>query len=286
MNRISCFSTHLISNKTSTQHEEVLYSIVNSGKTAVLTLNRPNRGNAYTNEMLAQLMDCLEKANNDMEINTIVITGAGEKAFCVGFDKELLSKIDGAPQSSRRDVSQTLLLQGSKPIICSINGACAGLGLVTALMADVRFCVEHCKFTTAFAKRGLIAEHGISYVLPRIVGTSRALDLLLSSRVVLSNEALQMGLVNQVYPTPKLCLEAALKYANDINTLCSPAAMAEMRQQVYSSWNSTSQEDYNNALQLMVKSFQHPDSAEGIASLVENRKPNFQGLKAGFIRNK
>lgn len=186
-----------------------------------------------------------------------------------------------------RDVAQVHALEIDKPIICSINGACAGLGLVAACMADVRFAsaTKDVKFTSAFVKRGLIAEHGISYVLPRIVGQSRALDLLLSSRVVQADEALSMGLVNKLYPDAESSLKAAVEYARDMVKYCSPVAMSEVRRQIYSSWGLTPREDAARADMLMKKSFKHPDFKEGVASLVEKRDPNFQGLKAGFIRD-
>ena len=188
--------------------------------------------------------------------------------------------------NTKRDVAQVHALEIDKPIICSIIGACAGLGLVTACMADVRFAsAKGVKFTTAFAKRGLIAEHGISYVLPRIVGQARAMDLLLSSRVVLSDEALSMGLVNKLYPDAETCLKESIAYAQEMVKFCSPVALAEIKKQIYSGWGLTPREDYARAETLMLKSFKHPDFKEGVASLVDKRDPKFQGIKAGFIRD-
>ena len=184
-----------------------------------------------------------------------------------------------------RDVAQVRALELDKPVICVVNGACAGLGFVAACMADLRFATKNAKFTTSFVKRGLVAEHGVTYTLPRIIGISRALDMLLSARVVSADEALGMGLVNQLYPDQESALKAAIEYARELIRFCSPAAMSEIRRQVYGGWHLTPREEALKADSLMRKSFRHPDFVEGVASLVEKRDPKYPGLKAGFIRD-
>lgn len=185
-----------------------------------------------------------------------------------------------------RDINQIQFLESDKPVIMCINGACAGLGFVTACMGDIRFAVQKAKFTSAFSKRGLVAEHAISYVLPRIIGMSRAMDLLLSSRVVMTEEAVAMGLVNQSFASCEEMMKHAIQYAENMADLCSPAAMAEMKRQVYGAWDKTPRAEAEQCNVLMLQSFSHPDSIEGIASLNESRKPNFPGLAAGYIRDK
>jgi enoyl-CoA hydratase/carnithine racemase len=161
-----------------------------------------------------------------------------------------------------------------KPVIAAINGPCAGIGLVLALMCDVRFVAVNAKLTTAFARRGLVAEHGISWILPRLVGPARALDLLLSGRVVLGREAVELGLCNRAAPA-EMVLEEALAYAHELATLCSPASMAQMKRQVYAALEQPLADALAEADRLMLASFAQPDFAEGVASFVERREPNF-----------
>src|SRR6202007_1348651 len=162
------------------------------------------------------------------------------KGFCAGADMQQLQQLSGASAAAvgangRARVErrpQTTPLTVPKPIIAAINGPCAGIGLVQALMCDIRFAAEGAKLTTAFARRGLVAEHGSSWMLPRLIGPARALDLLLSGRVVLAEEALAMGLVNRVLERDAL-VSAVMDYAKDLAANCSPSAMAAIKHQVY-----------------------------------------------------
>ena len=193
---------------------EVVQMQVEDG-VALLTLNRPERLNAWTTEMEHVYFALLEQCGADEQVRAIVVTGTG-RGFCAGADMQQLQELgDGTLIESAETVErrpQSLPLSIPKPIIAAINGACAGIGLVQALMCDLRFAAEGAKLTTAFARRGLIAEHGISWILPRLVGPARALDLLLSGRVVFAEEAQALGLVNRVYAPDRL-LDAALEYA-------------------------------------------------------------------------
>jgi enoyl-CoA hydratase/carnithine racemase len=149
-----------------------------------------------------------------------------------------------------------------------------------ALMCDIRFAAAGAKLTTAFARRGLIAEHGISWVLPRLVGTANALDLLFSGRVVLAEEGAAMGLVNAVHP-PEELLERTLEYARELATWSSPTSMAVMKRQVYEHLERGAAEALEESNQLMAESFGRPDFAEGVASFVEGRPPRFGSVSAG-----
>lgn len=289
MDRVCAIGLHL--NPTASVAEQeppILYETLSRGRVAKLELNRPHSGNAYTLPMLELLFDLVDRANADAKVVAIVITAKGSKAFCSGADKEMLAGISspGTYPVAKRSIQQVQLLKSNKPILASIHGACAGLGFVTVCMADLRFAVRGAKFTTAFAKRGLPAEHGIASVLPKIVGQSRAMDLLLSSRVVLAEEALEMGLVNRVFDTPEACLRHTIEYAEYLADHCSPASMAETRHQMYGSWGLTPEREAELAFELTMKSFLHPDAVEGIASLIEKRAPSFPGLSAGLIRDK
>ncbi len=247
---------------------------------AVLTLNRPERLNAWTAEMENLYFDLLEECAADGEVRAIVLTGAG-RGFCAGADMGDLQDLGdaGGHGESRPRRAQSLPHSIPKPIIAAINGPCAGIGLVQALMCDVRFAAEDAKFTTAFARRGLIAEHGISWMLPRLVGPARALDLLLSARVILGAEAAEIGMVNRALPQEQL-LPAALEYARELASWCSPASMANMKAQVYRALEQGLLEATDEADRLMFASFAEPDFREGVASFVEKREPTFAGLAA------
>jgi enoyl-CoA hydratase/carnithine racemase len=161
-----------------------------------------------------------------------------------------------------------------KPIICAINGACAGLGLITALMSDVRFAAEGAKITTAFARRGLPAEEAVSWILPRIVGHAAALDLLLSGRVILGVEAAEIGLVHRAMPIDEL-LPAAKDYARDLALHCSPLAMATAKRQVYADWVRPLTESRTEARRLVGVLKEAGDFREGVRSYVEKRPARF-----------
>jgi enoyl-CoA hydratase/carnithine racemase len=262
---------------------EVVLKEVDDG-VALLTLNRPDRLNAWTDEMEQVYFDMLEECAASPAVRAIVVTGAG-RGFCAGADMQLLQELgdSGAEGISSEDIArerrpQSLPLSIPKPIIASINGACAGLGLLQALMCDVRFAAEGAKLTTAFARRGLVAEHGISWILPRLVGPARALDLLFSGRVVLGEEALELGLVNRV-EAPDRLLEATLGYARELAANSSPASMATMKRQVYADLERGLADATTTADRLMIESFSGSDFVEGVTSFLERRDPQFAPLQ-------
>jgi enoyl-CoA hydratase/carnithine racemase len=247
---------------------------------AMLTLNRPERLNAWTAEMEHEYFALLEQCGRDEQVRVIVVTGAG-RGFCAGADMDQLQALgNGTVTASAQAIErrpQSFPLSIPKPTIAAINGACAGIGLVQALMCDLRFAAEGAKLTTAFARRGLVAEHGISWILPRLIGPARALDLLLSGRVLLAEEAGQLGLVNRVFAPDEL-LEATLEYAREIAVNCSPASMATMKRQVYADLERTLPDGLAEADKLMLASFAAPDFVEGVASFVERREPHFAAV--------
>ena len=258
---------------------EVVQKTVQDG-VAVLTLNRPERLNAWTGEMEEVYFGLLEECASREDVRVVVVTGAG-RGFCAGADMQDLQALGenglaATPAAADRR-PQTFPLSIPKPIVAAINGACAGIGLVQALMCDIRFAAEGAKLTTAFSRRGLVAEHGISWILPRLVGPARALDLLLSGRVVLAGEAVQLGLVNRTLAPEKL-LEETLTYAHELAARCSPASMATMKRQVYIDLDRGLPDALAEADRLMVESFAAPDFVEGVASFVERRDPRFAPL--------
>jgi enoyl-CoA hydratase/carnithine racemase len=252
-----------------------------SDDVALLTFNRPERLNAWTPELQTRYFDLLEECAERADVRAIVLTGAG-RGFCAGADMEHLGKLmEGdleLPAAAPDSRPVTFPLSVPKPIIAAINGPCAGLGLVHAVMCDLRFAAEHAKITTAFARRGLVAEHGISWMLPRLVGPARALDLLLSGRVVLGREAAELGLVNRAFEDERL-LEETLAYARMLACECSPASMARMKRQVYEDYERPLSESLERANLLMAESFAGPDFGEGVRSFTERRSPRFAPLE-------
>ena len=274
-------------------NETVLCDIdsgINSG-IATLTLNRPERNNGWTGEMQNRYIDLLWQCNEDPNVRAIVVTGAG-RSFCPGADMNNLAaganaqggatgraaekrdKADAAPltpETSHPAHSAALI---GKPVVGAINGACAGVGLVQAMLMDVRFAVKGAKFTMAFSQRGLVAEYGAAWLLPRLVGRSRALDLLMSSRVVLAEEAKELGLINFVSESAQL-LDEAKAYAHDLATKCSPQSMAVMKRQIWAADQQDLPTATAESLKLMAWSLRRPDFKEGVTSFLDKRLPDF-----------
>ncbi|MEO5680951.1 MAG: enoyl-CoA hydratase-related protein [Acidimicrobiales bacterium] len=254
---------------------------------ATLTLNRPDRMNAWTGAMEARYFDLLQRAGDSTTVRAVVVTGAG-RGFCPGADMDLLA--GGVGDAGDGADGLTVAGPGVRPkafattipkiVVAAVNGACAGVGLVQALCCDVRFAAAGARWTTAFARRGLVAEYGSAWLLPRLVGTSAALDLLASGRVFTSEEALALGLVSRVVPAGEV-LAVAQAYARDLAASCSPASMAVMEQQVYAAWGSSLADAQADAHRLMLQSLNGPDFVEGVGSYVDRRPPAFLPLGHG-----
>jgi enoyl-CoA hydratase/carnithine racemase len=254
---------------------DVLYEVRDN--VALVTLNRPDRLNAWTPEMSDGYLKALDDATADPQVRAIVVTGAG-RGFCAGADMDRLQDLAaGGDRVGNRDRAPADMEPAvPKPVIAAINGACAGLGLVRAMFCDIRFAAAGAKFTTAFARRGLVAEYGLSWLMPRLVGMSRSLDVLLSGRVFLAEEAYELGLVNRVIDGD--VVEAALAYARELATYSSPASMRDMKRQVWADAVSSLEESWERTEKLMLASFDRPDLAEGVASYVERRDPQWPPL--------
>ncbi len=220
--------------------------------------------------------DALERAAEDPEVRVIVVTGAG-RGFCAGADLDALQRVGRGESWRTSGKPQTLPTTILKPIIAAINGSCAGLGLVWALMADLRFAAAGAKMTTAFSRRGLVAEHGSSWILPRLIGHARTLDLMFSGRVFQAEEALELGLVDRVVRT-ELLLHETLAYARELAQHCSPASMAAMKWQIYRHWSLPLDEALAESNALMARSLTTDDFREGVSSFIEKRAPRFAPL--------
>lgn len=258
--------------------DELLHEL-NDG-VLLLTLNRPDRHNAWTHSMEDAYFGSLIAAANDPAVKVIVVTGAG-RSFCPGMDMQVLeasAKGENRTGLQRRWPMTTARLV-PKPVIGAINGACAGIGFVQMASCDVTFASDTAKFTTSFARRGLPAENSLSWMLPRLIGTRAAMDLLLSARVVLADEAHRLGLVNQVVAADEL-LSTATEYARELAVNCSPASMAHIKRQVLEDWERSAEESRLRSLVLMSEMGVHPDFAEGVMSFQEKRPPEFAGFDA------
>jgi len=243
----------------------------------VLTLffNRPERRNGWAEDLHEAYYDRLAKAAADPDVRAVVVTGAGS-TFCPGAD---LSRLGGLAEAGARlphhpvDVPRRF----PKPLIAAINGACAGVGLVQALFCHVRFAADTARFSTAFARRGLVAEYGVAWTLSRLVGQERALDLLLSGRTFDAAEAMRLGIVSRVVPRAEV-LAAAQAYARDLALHCSPRAMAVIARQVLDAQDSTFDEALRASYEHVDRFIGSADLREGVASFVERRPPRFPPL--------
>ena len=242
-----------------------------------ITLNRPDHGNAWNGPMVRGYFGMLDEASRSADVRAIIVTGAG-KAFCVGGDGAKLQAVaeTGDIQSAAAQPYWFPLSIG-KPIIAAINGACFGIGLQQALVSDIRIASEEAKFSTAYARRGLVAEMGMSWLLPRLVGTGHATDLLLSARLVRAAEAERMGLVNRVVSAADLLTEARA-YARLLVDNCSPFSMRAIKQQSFEDLTRPFLESFDLSVKLLDEAFAAPDFKEGMASWQEKRLPQFPAL--------
>jgi enoyl-CoA hydratase/carnithine racemase len=272
---------------TSTDFTQILYQV--ERQVATVTLNRPDKLNAWTLTMSGEVREAMRRARDDKGVRAIILTGAG-RGFCAGADMGLLGQISqdlvghAPPQAPPFDPASSADFHGpdsyfpviEKPILCALNGVAAGIGFVYALYCDLRFASDSAYVMTAFAKRGAIAEHGTSWLLPRLVGMPNAFDLLYSSRRVQADEALRMGLVNRVVPNDSL-MDSVRDYAEMLATQCSPRSLAVMKRQVWTAQTSSLGADVITAQAEMMRGFDSEDFREGVAHFVEKRPPRFTG---------
>jgi enoyl-CoA hydratase/carnithine racemase len=292
--------------KHNMNYKEILYT--ESEGIAVIMLNRPDKLNAWTHLMAGEVWDAMHRAADDDAVKVIVLTGAG-RGFCAGADmselggvtdeavaaldkiksyEERVSIMMGEKTTTELDPDNknnvredfrkrySYISAIPKPVIAAVNGPAAGIGFILILHCDLRFVSDKASFSTAFSKRGLIAEHGIAWMLPRIVGHANALDLLYSSRLIGADEALSMGLANRVIPADVLMNEVRA-YALDLASNVSPRSMRVMKRLVYEALFQTFAEASEASDKELILSLQSEDFKEGIAHFLEKRPPVFKG---------
>ena len=259
---------------------------------ALITLDRPDRLNAWTSRMEHEYRTCLSAADADPEVRVIVVTGAG-RGFCAGAD---MAALDSYASGEEYDLTTTdavaspagdvrpdwmgsfsYALGLAKPIIAAVNGAAAGVGFVVMCFADIRFAASGAKLTSSFARLGLPAEHGVSWLLPRLVGAGRAADILYSSRVILAEEALEMGLVNRVLPAEEL-LPATMAYATAMAAECAPSSLLAMKRQLWGDLLGGLEESWRQAVEQMTTMIGSDDFREGLAAFQAKRPAKFPGI--------
>ena len=258
---------------------------------AVLRLNRPHRNNAWNGKMHMAYRQRLLDADQNPDVRAIVVTGTG-RAFCVGGDAKALeghvekggydpgttSEIanPGYGTSDNFDAPFAYQMGLSKPIVAALNGPAAGIGLALAAFADIRFAVPGAKFTTAHGKLNLPAEYGLSWVLPRVMGLGRANDVLLTSRVFLSDEAYQLGFVNSLFAAEDL-LDETLNYTRRMIATVSPNSLRQTRWQTYEDLHLSARESVERSETLLNEMMREADYAEGVQAFVQKRKPEWTG---------
>jgi enoyl-CoA hydratase/carnithine racemase len=276
--------------------KETLYNVAN--RVATITLNRPDKLNAWTALMESEVRSHMENAEQDDEVRVMVLTGAG-RGFCAGADMSLLSAVaergledrdlderreqvlrdgakrrEGVPPDFQKKYSYFPAI--GKPVIAAINGPVVGLGLVITLYCDLRLASDAARFSTTFARRGLIAEYGMAWMLPRIVGIANALDLVFSARTIDAAEALRVGLVNRVFPQDTF-LEKTQEYAHELASTVSPRSLRIIKRQVYEAMSQPLSEAFDISVREMMACFRTEDFKEGVAHFIEKRPAAFTG---------
>jgi enoyl-CoA hydratase/carnithine racemase len=253
-----------------------------------VTLNRPQTLNAVTADMERRYVEAMRDADADPAARVIVVTGAG-RGFCSGADLSRLADTAAltdhvadrdarAADDASRSVLPGAALAVRKPVVAAVNGPVAGMGFALMMSCDVRFLAADARVGTTFARLGLVAEYGLSWLLPRSVGRGHALELLMSGRIIGSDEALRIGLVQEVVADQPV-LDRALAWAHDVADNCSPRSLAQIKRQFYDDDTATFDEALHRSIAAMQVSFGWGDLPEALAARREKRAPSFKGLE-------
>jgi enoyl-CoA hydratase/carnithine racemase len=262
-----------------TDQQDVLYSV--DAHVATITLNRPDRQNTISGPMLAALSEYLLKADRDQDVRAIVITGSG-KFFCAGLDlrgggiSSGLSNQRTSPATlDLRNTPPTVLHNLDTPTIAALNGSAAGYGMDLALGCDIRIMADTAKLAAAFTKRGVLPESGGTWILPRLIGWSKASELIFTGRTLGAAECLEWGLISHVYNSNEL-QEAATRLGREI-AANAPLAVQGSKRMMRMGMNETFNDHVHHVYLQLLPLFQSDDFKEGMASFIEKRDPNFKG---------
>ena len=276
-------------------YKQILYNV--DDPVATITMNRPDRLNAFTNLMLAEVKHALAQAEKDERVVGVILTGAG-RGFCAGMDMGALDKASAGDRAESEDLSYLDANPGNpdmgnqfpamynhlaglrKPVIAAVNGAAAGMGMAYALLCDMRFVDKSAKFSTAFSQRGLVAEHAMSWILPRLIGPSRALDILWSARKFDGTEAMQLGIADRLCEAGESVNEARA-YIIELAKVACPTSLMIIKQQVYKHLDCDFSAAMEETVRLMNESLERADFREGVRSYIERRPARFARVSIG-----
>jgi enoyl-CoA hydratase/carnithine racemase len=268
-------------NAPTTVDDEVLYAL--DGHVAVITLNRPERMNTISGAMLGQLTKHLLAADADPEVRVVILTGTG-RAFCAGLDlTEATGQTQGGISNSGglgvtldlRNTPPTVLYNMDTPVICALNGSAAGYGMDTALGCDIRIMAESAKMAAAFTKRGVVPESGGTWFLPRLLGWSKAAELIFTGRTLTAAQSVEMGLASEVVPDDQVMVRAR-EIAAEIAS-CAPLAVQASKRMMRMGMNETFNDHVHHVFLQLMPLFRSQDAGEGMRAFMEKRPAVFKG---------